>query len=59
MHVDGLAELKDIQHKYMEMLRQKCEAGSLPVKHISNYCAIFGSLPGENVKAKSDLVDEF
>ena len=59
MHVNRLAELKEIQHKYMEMLKQKFESGSLPDKHISNYCAIFGSLPGENVRAKSDLVDEF
>ena len=59
MHLDGLAELSEIQHRYMEMFRHKCKDASLPEMNVSNYCAIFGSLPGENVKAKSDLVDEF
>ena len=31
----------------------------LPSRSIINYCAIFGSLPGKNVKAKSDLAVEF
>ena len=31
----------------------------LPERSIINYCAIFGSLPGKNVKAKSDLAVEF
>ena len=31
----------------------------LPQNSIINYCAIFGSLPGKNVKAKSDLAVEF
>ena len=31
----------------------------LPNTSISNYCAIFGALPGKNVKAKSDLAVEF
>ena len=31
----------------------------LPSISIINYCAIFGSLPGKNVSAKSDLAVEF
>ena len=31
----------------------------MPDKGIVNYCAIFGSLPGKNVKAKSELAVEF
>ena len=31
----------------------------MPERGFANYCAIFGSLPGENVKAKSDLAVQF
>ena len=31
----------------------------VPNTSMINYCAIFGSLPGKNVKAKSDLAVEF
>ena len=31
----------------------------LPERAMINYCAIFGSLPGKNVKAESDLAVEF
>ena len=31
----------------------------LPKNGVINYCAIFGALPGKNVKAESDLAVEF
>ena len=44
--------------RYQELFRQKRENADPPQKDIENYCAIFGSLPGKNVAAKSDLAVE-
>ena len=44
---------------YRDLFRSKCKDADKPVKGIVNYCAIFGSLPGKNVKAKSELAVEF
>ena len=41
---------------FRDLFRSKNKDAVLPEKSVINYCAIFGSLPGENVKAKSDLV---
>ena len=44
--------------RYRELFRQKRENAALPESGIANYCAIYGSLPGKNVDAKSDLAVE-
>ena len=44
--------------RYQELFRQKRKNADPPQRDIANYCAIFGSLPGKNVAAKSDLAVE-
>ena len=44
---------------YRDLFRSTSEVVELPVKSFINYCAIFGSLPGKNVAAKSELAVEF
>ena len=60
MRVKDLAELSpEIFSKYREIFSLKNEDATLPTTNITNYCAIYGSLPGENVSAVSSLADEF